>query len=443
MKKFTMFWGCTIPARFPYIEKSVRVSLDKLGIHFEDIDGFTCCPERSLVKSLSEEVWMLTAARNLAVAEKGGYNIVTPCTGCHSVLKTVRSQLMSDAPLRNRINSELGRVGLQFTGETNVQHIVEFLYEDVGAALISKRVVKPLWGIKIAVHFGCHLVRPGNAVRWDDAFKPTKFNELVSAIGGKLVGYEKQEMCCGSYMGRVGNHESNLSFARIKLEDIKSASVDALAVVCPSCYQQFDLTQSVLMRKKIELGIPVLYLTELMALAFGASEEELGLSLHRVDTGSFVEKHAEMNKLRQRLLESFSLPELERCYSCRACRNDCPSALVDKSFDPTAVIGKVLEGKLDELLTGDEIWKCVECDVCHELCHQRYAMDETFRALKHLAISAGHTPKQVKSGVEMYLSTGMLGTPRLSERPELGLPELPGNGFEQWKELVKEKIDDR
>lgn len=442
MKKYTMFWGCTIPARFPYIEKSVRVAFDRLGIAFDDIEGFTCCPERSLVKSMDEEVWMLSAARNIAVAEKNGYNVITPCTGCHSVLRSVRAELIGHAPLRAKINKELSKVGLEFTGKANIQHIVEFLYEEIGPALIAKKVVKPLWGTRISLHPGCHLVRPSNAVRWDDPINPTKYGELVTALGAKIAEYDKRDMCCGSYQGRVGNQEGNLSYSKEKLESVKSVNADALAVVCPSCFQQFDLNQSVLMRKKVDLGIPVMYLTELMALAFGAPEEELGLSMHRVDTSSFIEKQAEMEKLRDYLLANFSLADLERCFGCQACNKDCPSAKIYDTFKPSNVIGMVLEGKIDELLSGEDIWKCVECDLCHELCSQRHAMDETFRALKHLAIKGGHAPKQVNSGVEMFSSTGMLGEPRLSEREKLGLPELPKNGSEEWKKLVGELKND-
>jgi len=31
MKEFAVFWGCTIPARFPFIEKSTRVVFEDLG----------------------------------------------------------------------------------------------------------------------------------------------------------------------------------------------------------------------------------------------------------------------------------------------------------------------------------------------------------------------------------------------------------------------------
>src|SRR3972149_4859711 len=96
MKDFTVCGGCTIPARFPFLEKSVRTVLDGMGLPYRDIDGFTCCPEKSLVNNIDHGLWTLTAARNIAVAEGEGLNVVSPCTGCVSNLATAKKKRRSE-----------------------------------------------------------------------------------------------------------------------------------------------------------------------------------------------------------------------------------------------------------------------------------------------------------------------------------------------------------
>lgn len=436
IEKYAMFWGCVIPSRYPYIEKSVRLSFNDLGISFDEIDGFTCCPERSLVKTFDEKIWILSAARNLAVAENQGYNILTPCTGCFSVLKTVRAMLIGNAPLRKEINESLEKYDLKFTGKKDVMHIAEYLISEVSVPVISKKIKYPLWGLRIAPHFGCHLVRPSPYVRWDDSIHPTKFEELITALGATVVDYESKEVCCGSYLGRVGYQEGSLNFSRNKLTDIKEHNADAVAVVCPSCFQQFDLNQSILIRKQEKLGIPVVYLTQLLAIAFGHSPEDVGMSLHKVSASDAIEKILQNRQLRAFLEESFSLPEVEKCADCGACNEVCSSAIMNSKFDPNKVMKRVVQGDIEALLESDDIWQCVECELCHELCPQKYSMEKTFRILKRMAINKGIAPKQINSGISTYKESGLLGTPRESEREKLGLPKLPKYGSGQWKKMV-------
>jgi len=76
MKEFAVFWGCTIPARFPFIEKSTRVMFDDLGARIHELAGHTCCPEGTLVKANDPGAFYTAAARNLALVEKAGLDVV-------------------------------------------------------------------------------------------------------------------------------------------------------------------------------------------------------------------------------------------------------------------------------------------------------------------------------------------------------------------------------
>ncbi|KAF0206850.1 MAG: heterodisulfide reductase B/C [Actinobacteria bacterium] len=436
MKEFAVFWGCTIPARFPFIEKATRLVFDDLGATVHELDGHTCCPEGVLVKANDEHAFYATAARNLALVEKAGLGVVTPCNGCYSTFKEAQSHLTTDWRLKDEINEKLAAQDLRYDGKAQVTHFAEWLSEEMGGALVASKLKKPFWGMRIAVHYGCHLLRPSPAVRWDDPLNPTKVEALIAALGATVVDYATKMQCCGNALDRVGEREGSLAFARRKLMDLMGNDVDALVVVCPSCFQQFDLNQAALQRAKEDVNVPVLYLSELIALGMGHSAEEIGLDMHRVSVDPFLEKWDDRQADKVRLASLFDVSLLSKCVNCQACKDDCPVCKVDPSYQPTEIMERLLRGEIDEVLADPQVWKCLECYTCQELCPSRIGMADAFRKLKELAMEAGTGPEQVSAAYDTFRKTGMLGAPRESARKKLGLAPLPATGGEALARLL-------
>ncbi|HEY3318329.1 MAG TPA: heterodisulfide reductase-related iron-sulfur binding cluster [Coriobacteriia bacterium] len=427
-KEFAVFWGCTIPARFPFIEKATRLTFDDLGAKVTELEGFTCCPEGVLVKANNEDAFFTAAARNLAIVERAGLDLVTPCNGCYSTFKEAHSHLATDWRMRERINERIAGEGLTYTGGLDIVHMAEWLADVLEPAYVGSKVKRPLWGMKLAVHYGCHLLRPQPAVRWDDPLHPTKVEAVVAALGARVVDYPTKMQCCGSALDRVGERDDSLAFARRKLMDVQAQGADALVVVCPSCFMQFDLNQAALQRAKEDVNVPVFYLSELIALTYGHLPEEIGLDMHRVSVQPFLEKWEARQLDRVRLSTSFDVALLAKCASCQACKDDCPVCKVDPTFQPTEIVEALVDGKLDDVLADSQLWKCLECYTCQELCHSDIGMAETFRKLKELAMEAGHGPDSVAAAYETFLTTGTLGKPKESARKKLGLDLLPASG---------------
>jgi heterodisulfide reductase subunit B len=444
MSDFAVFWGCTIPARFPFIEKATRLVFDDLGASVRELEGFTCCPEGVLVKANNEDAFYTAAARNLGIVEKAGMDLLTPCSGCYSTFREASSHLTTDWRMRERINERIEPEGLHYTGDLGIKHLAEWLADDLGPALIGSKACKPLWGMTVAVHYGCHLLRPSPAVRWDDPLHPTKVEAVVAALGARVVDYPTKMQCCGSALDRVGERDDSLAFARRKLMDVQAAGADALVVVCPSCFMQFDLNQAALQRAKEDVNVPVLYLSELIALTYGHTAEEIGLDMHRVSVEPFLEKWTDREADKAGLAANFDLAMLGKCYACGACKDDCPVCKIDPTFQPTEIIGRLVEGGLDDVLDDGQLWKCLECYTCQELCHSDIGMAETFRKLKELAMAGGQGPESVAAAYEMFLTTGMLGKPKDSARRKLGLEPLPASGGDVLGRLLGEgKGDER
>ncbi|MDR1775545.1 MAG: 4Fe-4S dicluster domain-containing protein [Actinomycetes bacterium] len=436
MAEYAVFWGCTIPARFPFIEKATRLMADDLSCQLRDGDGFTCCPEGTLVKANSPEAFNLTAARNLALVEREGLDLITPCNGCYSTFKETQSHLATDWRERDAINERLATVDLRYDGRLTIYHLAEYLADVVGIGAVAARVTRPLWGMRIAVHYGCHLLRPQPAVRWDDALHPTKVEALVKSLGATVVDYPSKMVCCGGALGRVGEMDSSMAFARKKLNELKEAQVDALVVVCPSCFQQFDLNQAALSTADDPQQLPVFYLSELVALAYGHSPEELGFAQHRTSVTPFLERLDRAAADKEHLARHFDVALLNKCDDCRACKDDCPVAKIDPTFRPNDMIADLVRGRMDEVVASAEAYKCVECYNCQELCHSRIGMTGVMRSLKELGIARGQAPAAVISGYEAVLHDGVLGKPRMSARKKLGLGEVPTGGGNVIEELM-------
>jgi heterodisulfide reductase subunit B len=436
MKDFAVFWGCTIPARFPFIEKATRLVFADLGANIRELEGHTCCPEGVLVKANDEDTFYTTAARNLALVEKAGLDLVTPCNGCYSTFKETWSHLEQDWRARDAINARLAREGLRYDGRLKITHFAEWLADDIGAGPLGSKKKRDFWGMRIAVHYGCHLLRPSPAVNWDDPLAPKKVEELVAALGARVVDYTTKMQCCGNALDRVGEREGSLSFARTKLEDLQNNDVDLLITVCPSCFQQFDLNQAALQRANEDVNVPVMYLSELIALAYGHSPEEIGLDMHRVSVQPFLEKWEKRSVDRAKLAASFDVSLLAKCDACQACKDDCPVCKVDPTFQPTELIARLMDGELDDVVAEGQAWKCLECFTCQEMCHSRIGMADTFRKLKALAMASDHGNESVAAAYQTFLTTGRLGSPKEGARKKLGLDPLPASGGESLARVL-------
>jgi len=267
-----------MPLRYPGIESSTRAVLDSLGVELVDMQGASCCPAPGVTRSFDQTYWMSVAARNLVIAEKMGVDIVTICNGCFDTLFEVAHKLNHDVELRKKVNKILKEAGVdEYQGTVNVRHFVELLYKDVGVEAVRARA-KTGKGLKAAVHYGCHFLKPSNIKKIDDAERPHIFDDLVEAAGMTSVPFKDKGTCCGAGGGvRARTPDVALKMTKENLTNMKAAGADVIVDCCPFCHLQYDVGQ---MQLK-EFGIPVLHLSQLLGLAFGLEKEKLGLEVHQ------------------------------------------------------------------------------------------------------------------------------------------------------------------
>jgi heterodisulfide reductase subunit B len=287
--KLALYLGCVIPNRYPGIEAATRKVLPKLGVELVDMEGASCCPAPGVIRSFDRKIWLLTAARNLSIAEEMGLDVITLCNGCYASLKEADHILKIDDEERNYVNAELAEIGRNFKGSINVKHLAEALYFNVGVEDIKKTVKRKIQA-KAAVFYGCHLLKPSELRPWDSVDRPTFLDEMVEALGAESVPYRNKMMCCGAGGGvRSGFLEISLDIVQERLQSMKEAGAECIVNVCPFCHLQFDLGQRQITQKRGEnFNIPVIYYTQLLGLAMGFNIEELGLNMNATECKNLV-----------------------------------------------------------------------------------------------------------------------------------------------------------
>jgi len=156
MAKYALFLGCIMPLRYPGIETATMEVAKVLEMDMEVLEKTSCCPAPGVFRSFDENTWLALGARNLALAEEKGSEIVTVCNGCFGSLWEVANLIQKDEKKKEYANSILKGIGKQYNGGAKVRQFAEVLYVDIGLDAIASKVTKKLDHIKAAVHYGCH-----------------------------------------------------------------------------------------------------------------------------------------------------------------------------------------------------------------------------------------------------------------------------------------------
>jgi heterodisulfide reductase subunit B len=286
--KFALYLGCTVESEQYAYEMSAREVFPKLGIQLIDVEGFSCCGYP--LKSVSLPAWSYLSARNLAIAEKQGLEVLPLCNGCNLSFREVSHYLEANPKLKEKVKKMLSSEGLAFTGNVKSWHILEVLHDVVGVEKIQSVVTRPLKGLKLATHYGCHALRPGGMEILDDPEDPRYFEELIVPLGAKVEDYPERLDCCGQGLA-ITTGKTALTISGTKLKAIQDRGFDAVVTVCPFCMKMLDSKQNAIrVTTKIDINLPVLYYTQLLGLAMGISAEKLGLNLNLSPVGEILKK---------------------------------------------------------------------------------------------------------------------------------------------------------
>jgi heterodisulfide reductase subunit B len=285
-EKYGYFLGCVMPAKMPWAEKATFLVAEKLGINWDYMKETLCCVRPGVWKAIDPDTWLTLTAQNLALAEKQGVTLVDSCNGCWITHYEALNELLEEPEKMEMVNKHLAKAKMKLKGTVQVKHFLQVLYEDVGLNDIKKAVKKPL-KLRMMRHIGCHARKLGNDVL------PKYFDEILEAVGVELVDTPYDSMCCGLlfYFADPKTAIYRNVFKKFKLA--QDLGVDAIAIICSGCYDQFDRGIKILEDEGDPTGqlpqgfdIPIVHLSEILALAFGYKPEEFGMDVFRTTSPS-------------------------------------------------------------------------------------------------------------------------------------------------------------
>jgi len=279
--KYALFLGCNIPARVQQYETSARSVFAELGIDIEDVKEFNCCGYP--LRNSEFKTFVLFSARNLALAEKLGLNMITLCKCCYGSLKMAEHHIKQDSLLRDEINETLAKENLEYKGNFEIKHFLSVLYSDIGINALKEKITRSFKDIKIATHYGCHALRPSNIMQFDNPVSPVIFDKLVELTGAKSIDWALKLECCGAPLLGI-NDDLSMNLTKNKLTDGKQSGADYLCTACPWCHLQFDSVQKMMIeQQRINNHLPAILFTQLLGLAMGIDKETLGINMNQID----------------------------------------------------------------------------------------------------------------------------------------------------------------
>jgi len=280
--KLSYYPGCTLKNHAKNFEDSTLCSLEYLGIEVEEIPRWNCC---GTVFSLATDDLMhhLAPIRNLIrVKESGSDSVMTLCSMCFNTLKAANLRMKSEPEDLEKINDFMYKEDIKYEGDVKVLHLLEILRDEIKFENLAKKVKNPLKNLKIANYYGCLLVRP-KEIGIDNMENPTIMEDLLLALGADPIDFPYKTECCASYQ-TVDKPEIVADRTYSILTSACGLGAEAVAVSCPLCAFNLDQRQKKTLEKYPDFKtVPVLYFSQLMAIALDCSEESLGFDLHYID----------------------------------------------------------------------------------------------------------------------------------------------------------------
>lgn len=273
MKEYVYFPGCSLEKIALSYHLSALETTKALGTKLIELEDWNCCGATAYFH-VDELLAYTLSARNLAMAEKVGNEVVAPCSACYKNMYFTNVHLNEDPDLAEHINDALREDDLSFTGKMTVKHLLEVFANDIGADEIKSKVVFPLNGLKVAVYYGCQILRPRKD--HEEVEQPHFFEEIMTAVGATAVDYPLKMTCCGGSL-LISSRPAAYSMIHNLLYEAQRIEADVIATACPLCQVNLECYQQQINQEYgTHFSIPVVYFTQLIGLALGIAPKKLG-----------------------------------------------------------------------------------------------------------------------------------------------------------------------
>lgn len=268
---YAYYPGCSLHSTGAAFDRSFKAVAEELGGKMNEIPGWVCCGTTP-AHGVDPVAAVAMPLKNLAIAGKMGMKgVVSPCASCYGRFKAAVHHYRHDGNIADKTDEALGE---PYADGVEILNALDWL-ETIDSAAIIQRVQKPLKKLRVACYYGCLLTRPPEMTGAKDVENPMTMERVVRLLGARPVDWNRKTDCCGGSLA-VSNTEIAKEMTAAILADAEKADADLIAVACPLCQVNLDERQPE-MKEKLGFTIPVVYLTQLMAAAFGLPEKAKSL----------------------------------------------------------------------------------------------------------------------------------------------------------------------
>lgn len=273
--------GCSLHSTAPEFDHSTRAVCQALDIPLVEPEGWLCCGSSAAHRSDPEAAVRLPV-ENLNLIEQSGFHEVTmPCAACFNRHKTAQYEIRQHEQVRRQVAKN---TGYRYKDEVQVNTLAQTLLQHAGKEKIAARAQRPLQGLKVVAYYGCLLTRPPQVTEAENPENPTDLDEVLAALGAEVLDWSYKTTCCGAAHS-LTRPDIVIKLSSGIIQHARQAGADLIAVGCPLCHTNLDARQFQMAGAGNDPGapMPVLYFTQLMALAFGLPEKAAALNKNLVD----------------------------------------------------------------------------------------------------------------------------------------------------------------
>ena len=272
--EYTYYPGCSLEASAKGYDESFRFVFQALGQKLLELEDWNCCGA-TYYMATKETTSLVISARNLALAEPYGNDLVCPCSSCYTILYKTNHILKNNRIMKAKVDQALKKDDLKYNLSIKVRHPLEVLVNDIGIDTIVSKAKVSLARMKIAQYYGCQIVRPDRGL--DDKENPQMMDSLFAALGAENVYFPMKVRCCGGML-MTTYPDVALELNKKILESAHQNGANLVLTTCPLCQINLEAYQDKINNKfKTDLHLPILFFTQALGLALGGNPKELGI----------------------------------------------------------------------------------------------------------------------------------------------------------------------
>lgn len=272
--KYALYPGCALHGTSRDYGSSLLAACRALGIELETIPGWTCCGATP-AHMVSDLLAVSLPAANLAKADTMGLDVMLPCAACYNRLAVARERLHAEPDLKAQVERALGCPVAAAQRTLHPLNVID-------AAEVARRVTRPLESVKAVAYYGCLLTRPASISVDPNVVHPTVMDDLMSACGVQMLDWPFKTECCGATL-TMGRRDAAVRLTARILQCARAVGADCVITACPLCQSNLDMRQEQVGQSLgVPMSMPVVFFTEVLALALGVDPAQIDLDRHIV-----------------------------------------------------------------------------------------------------------------------------------------------------------------